>query len=90
MALRQQQPVCACFTCGLLTVANQISMRITAVLRAYFDDSHDGKCDRIFWISSYMPAKEGWIKLGEIWHARAAGIVSDMTDCLGAGLNFDG
>jgi Protein of unknown function (DUF3800) len=67
-------------------------LRITAVLKAYFDDSYDGKNERVFSVGGYVATEKDWGIFADEWGKRSGGAVFHMADllCKGGGGDFRG
>jgi hypothetical protein len=65
-------------------------LRITAVLKAYFDDSRDGKSEKVFSLGGYVAKEEAWEQFEREWSRRSGGAVFHMADLLAGFGDFRG
>ncbi len=67
---------------GLVVHPLSAKFRILGVLKAFYDDSSDGKRERVFSIGGYFGKEEEWKKFESLWAREAGETVLHMTDCL--------
>lgn len=64
--------------------------RIIAVVRAYFDESSDGRSKRVFAAGGYVATEDNWLKFEKEWARRSGGAVFHLTDLLSGFGDFRG
>lgn len=64
--------------------------RITAVIKAYFDESSDGRSKRVFAAGGYVATENNWLKFEKEWARRSGGAVFHLTDLLSGFGDFRG
>lgn len=67
---------------GLVLHPYEAKIRGLVTLKAYYDDSADGKKERIFSIGGYFGKEEEWNKFDMLWKREAGETIFHMTDCL--------
>jgi hypothetical protein len=55
-------------------------LRITLVLKSYFDESYDGKCERLYCLGGYAARETDWISFDTNWAKKASGDVFHSAD----------
>src|SRR5438094_1689228 len=81
----------ACFSAreiGLVVHPFSAKFRVLGVLKAFYDDSSDGKRERVFSIGGYFGKEAEWEKFESLWAREAGETIFHMTDCLAGGGDF--
>ncbi|MGD1103217.1 MAG: DUF3800 domain-containing protein [Terriglobia bacterium] len=60
------------------------------MFKAFYDDSSDGKKERVFSIGGYFGETEQWGRFDSLWNQEAGETVFHMTDCLAGKDEFAG